>query len=267
MNLAKKKIIVTGLLNRRSIAYGIARACHEARAELAITYQSLAVKDRVAALAQELGCTQLLPCDVGDDAQITELAASLEGSWGTVDGVVHSVAFAPLQAMTGNFIDAVDREALQVATDISVYSLIGLAKALRPILSPDAALVTLSFLGAERAVPSYNVMGVAKAALETTVRYLASDLGPRGVRVNAISAGPVRTASSLAFGLIDESMAIVEREAPLRRNVSLSDIGNVATFLLSDASSAITGEVLHVDCGFHAIVHGLTSIGVEVPQH
>ncbi|HRE12830.1 MAG TPA: SDR family oxidoreductase [Usitatibacteraceae bacterium] len=256
--LKGKRILVTGMLSNRSIAYGVARACHREGAELAFTYQGEGIRDRVADLAREFGDTPLLACDVTDDAQIDAVFAALGERWGHLDGVVHAIAFAPREALKGEFHESTTREAFRVAHDISSYSLVALARGAAPLMKGRAgAIVTLSYLGAIRSVPHYNVMGLAKASLESAVRYLATSLGPHNVRVNAISAGPIKTLAAAGIGDFGKIFRFVERNAPLRRNVTTEEVGNVTAFLLSDLSSGITGEVTYVDAGFSTTTAGL----------
>jgi enoyl-[acyl-carrier protein] reductase I len=249
--LSDKRILITGLLSNRSIAYGIARAMHREGAALAFTFQGEAVKERVMGLAREFGSDVILPCDVASDEQIDALFSALAGRWNALDGIVHSIAFAPREALAGDYLDSVTREAFRMAHDISSYSFAALAKgALLLMQNRKAALLTLTYLGAERSMPSYNVMGLAKASLEANTRYMALSLGPRGIRVNAISAGPIKTLAASGIGSFGRILAYNERTAPLRRNVTTEEVGNVAAFLCSDLASGVTGEVVHVDCGF-----------------
>ena len=255
--LQDKKILITGLLSNRSIAYGIASACHRQGASLAFTYQNADLKDRVIGLAADFGPTPVLPCDVSDDAQIEALFDALRNEWDGLDGLVHSIAFAPREALKGGFLDGLTRDAFRVAQDVSAYSFAALAKAGLPMMQGrKAAMLTLSYLGAVRAVPNYNVMGLAKASLEATVRYLAQDLGPKGIRVNAISAGPIKTLAAAGISGFGKILKAVEDNAPLRRNVTIDDVGNAAAFLLSDLAAGITAEITYVDSGFSAIVGG-----------
>lgn len=250
--LAGRRILVTGLLSNRSIAYGIAKACRREGAELAFTYQGERVEDRVRDLAKEFDSTLVFPCDVARDDEIDALFKSLAGHWDSLDGLVHSIAFAPREALAGDFLDAISREAFAVAHDVSSYSFAALAKAARPLMQGrDAALITLSYLGAERSLPNYNVMGLAKASLEANVRYMAQSLGPGGVRVNAISAGPIKTLAAAGIGNFGKILSANEQAAPLRRNVTIDEVGNAAAFLLSPLASGITGEILYVDAGFN----------------
>ncbi len=249
--LQDKKILVTGLLSNRSIAYGIARAAQREGAQLAFTYQGERVRDRVVELAAEFDSTLVFPCDVASDEEIAALFAQLGAAWDGLDGLVHSIAFAPREALSGDFLDSVSREAFRISHDISAYSFAALAKAARPMMQGrEGALLTLSYLGAERSLPNYNVMGLAKASLEAAVRYMAQSLGPGGIRVNAISAGPIKTLAAAGIGGFGKILSFNEKTAPLRRNVSIEDVGNAAAFLLSPLAAGITGEVLHVDAGF-----------------
>jgi enoyl-[acyl-carrier protein] reductase I len=256
--LQGRRILVTGMLSNRSIAYGIARACQREGAELAFTYQGEGVRDRVADLARGFGTDLVLPCDVADDAQIEALFASLRGRWDGLDGLVHAIAFAPREALKGGFHESVTRENFRMAHDISSYSLAALTKAALPMMQGRAgSIVTLSYLGAERSIPNYNVMGLAKASLEAGVRYLASSLGPGNIRVNAISAGPIKTLAAAGIGGFSKILNFVEKNAPLRRGVTTDEVGNTAAFLLSDLASGITGEVIYVDAGFSTTTAGL----------
>lgn len=254
--LADKKILITGLLSDRSIAYGIAEACKREGATLAFTYVNEKLKGRVVDMAQTFGSDIILPCDVADDAQIAAVFSELGQQWGQVDGLVHSIGFAPREALSGDYLDSVSREAFHIAHDISAYSFAALAKAARPLLSPKAALLTLSYLGAERVMPNYNVMGLAKASLEANVRYMAQSLGASGVRVNAISAGPIKTLAAAGISGFSKILRHVAENAPLRRNVSIEEVGNVAAFLLSDLSSGMTGEITYVDAGYNIVAPG-----------
>ena len=256
--LKDKKILVTGLLSNRSIAYGIARALAREGATLAFTYQSEDIKDRVLQLAREFGTTPVLPCDVSDDGQIDALFAALGKQWGGLDGVVHSIAYAPRETLKGEFLDGLSREAFRVAHDVSAYSFAALAKAALPLMEGrKGALLTLTYLGAARSVPNYNVMGLAKASLEASVRYLAQNLGPKDIRVNGISAGPIKTLASAGIGGFGKILKFVEDNAPMRRNVTTDDVGNAAAFLMSDLAAGITGEITYVDCGFNTVVGGM----------
>lgn len=256
--LAGKKILVTGLLSNRSIAYGIAAAARREGAELAFTYVGERFRERVAEMAGEFGSQLVLPCDVSSDAQIDELFGTLGERWDGLDGLVHAIAFAPREAITGELLDGLSRDAFRQAHDISAYSFPALAKAALPMMQGRrAALLTLTYLGAVRVVPHYNVMGLAKASLEASVRYLASNLGAQGIRVNGISAGPIKTLAASGIAGFSKILKFVEQHAPLRRNVTIEDVGNAAAFLLSDLAAGITGEIVYVDGGFSRVVGGM----------
>ena len=251
MFLAGKRILIMGLLSNRSIAYGIARACRAQGAELAFTYQTDRFKDRVTGMAAEFGSDAVFPCDVGDDAQIAALFDALGARWDGLDGVVHAIAFAPREAISGDFFEGFSREAFRVAHDVSAYSFAGVAQAARPLMAGRrGALLTMSYLGAVRSVPHYNVMGMAKASLEASVRYMASSLGPTGTRVNAISAGPIKTLAASGIKGFSKLLDYAEQNAPLRKNVTIDEVGNVAAFLMSDLASGGTGEITYVDARF-----------------
>jgi enoyl-[acyl-carrier protein] reductase I len=253
--LQDKKILVTGLLSNRSIAYGISKALAREGARLAFTYQNAELRERVQQLAAEFDSPPLFPCDVASDREIEALFAGLGRVWDGLDGIVHSIAFAPREALKGGFLEGLTREAFRVAHEVSTYSFAALARAGLPLMEGRrAALLTLTYLGAVRSVPNYNVMGLAKASLEACVRYLAHDLGPRGIRVNGISAGPIRTLAASGIGGFGRILKFVEENAPLRRNVTIEDVGNAAAFLLSDLAAGITGEITYVDCGFNTTV-------------
>jgi enoyl-[acyl-carrier protein] reductase I len=250
--LSGKKILVTGVLSNRSIAYGIARAARREGAELAFTYAGERFKDRVADIAREFGSELSLPCDVTSDQQIAALFPALRQRWDRLDGLVHAIAFAPREAISGELLDGLSRDAFRQAHEVSAYSFPALAKAALPMMEGRAgAMLTLTYLGAERQIPHYNTMGLAKASLEASVRYLAANLGPRGIRVNAISAGPIKTLAAAGIAGFGKILKHVETFAPLRRNVTIEDVGNAAAFLLSDLAAGITAEVLHVDGGFN----------------
>ncbi|HSQ04538.1 MAG TPA: SDR family oxidoreductase [Burkholderiales bacterium] len=256
--LQGKKILLTGLLSNRSIAYGIAKALSREGATLAYTYQNEELRGRVEQLASEFGGALLLPCDVSDDAQIEQVFAGLARQWDGLDGIVHSVAYAPREALKGDFIEGLNREVFRVSHEVSSYSFAALAKAGLPMMNGrQAALLTLSYLGAVRSIPHYNVMGLAKASLEASVRYLAQDLGPRGIRVNGISAGPIKTLAAAGISGLNKILKFVEENAPLRRNVTIDDVGNAAAFLMSDFAAGITGEIMFVDAGFNSRVGGM----------
>jgi enoyl-[acyl-carrier protein] reductase I len=253
--LAGKRLLVTGMLSNRSIAYGIAVAAHREGAQLAFTCQGERVRERTVDLAREFGAAdRVFDCDVASDEQIAQVFSDVAQHWDSLDGLVHAIAFAPREALAGDYLDNATREAFHVAHDISAYSLTAMAKAALPLMLGRAgSILTLSYLGAERAIPNYNVMGVAKAALEANVRYLAASLGPRGIRVNALSAGPIKTLAAAGIGGFGKILAAVEQTAPLRRNVTIGDVGNAAAFYLSDLAAGITGEVTYVDSGYNII--------------
>jgi len=245
---------VMGVANERSIAWGIARRAAQAGAELAFTYQGEKLRDRVAGFAAEFGSDIVLPLDVSSDAEIDAVFSTLGERWDGLDCLVHSVGFAPRDQLEGSYIDAVTREGFRIAHDISAYSLAGLAKGARALMrGRNGAIVTMSYLGAVRTVPNYNVMGVAKASLEANVRYLADSMGPEGVRVNAVSAGPIRTLAASGISGFKGMLAEAEGKTPLRRNVTIDEVGNAAAFLSSDLASGITGDVLYVDSGYHIL--------------
>ena len=256
--LADKRILITGVLSKHSIAYGIAKACHREGAQLAFTYQNERFLDRINKFAAEFDSTMVFPCDVADDAQIEKLFADLGTQWDGLDGLVHAIAYAPNEAIEGDFLDGISRESFRIAHDISSYSYPALAKAARPLLlkGNNAALVALTYLGAERTMPNYNTMGLAKASLEAAVRYAAVSLGPEGTRVNAISAGPNKTLAASGIGSFGKLLAFNEHNAPLRRNVTIDEVGNTAAFLCSDLASGVTGEVMYVDAGFNITALG-----------
>jgi enoyl-[acyl-carrier protein] reductase I len=256
--LANRKILITGLLSSRSIAYGIAQACRREGAELAFTFVNDDLKDRVVKLAADFGDSLVLRCDVTRDDDIATLFDALAREWGGIDGLLHSIAFAPREALAGDYLNALTREGFATAHDVSSYSFAALAKAARPLMQGRrGAMLTLTYLGALRAMSNYNVMGLAKASLEANVRYLALCLGPEGIRVNAISAGPIKTLAASGIGGFSKILRFVEKNAPLRRNVTIEEVGNVAAFLLSDLASAITAEITYVDCGFSTVAAGM----------
>ena len=257
--LSGKKILVTGVISNRSIAYGVAKAARREGAEIALTYQNERFKERVTDMAKELGSSLAFPCEVTNDAEIDALFDQVKSSWGTLDGLVHAIAFAPREAIAGDFLEGISREAFRQAHDISSYSFAALAKGALPLLSKNASLLTLTYLGSVRVVPNYNTMGLAKASLEAAVRYLASSLGPQGIRVNGISAGPIKTLAAAGISGFGKILKFVEEHAPLRRNVTTEDVGNAAAFLLSDLAAAVTGEILYVDAGFSHVVAGIPS--------
>lgn len=255
--LQDKKILITGLLSNRSIAYGIAKACHREGAQLAFTYAGERFLDRTTQFAKEFDSTLIFPCDVSEDVQIENLFVELKKHWDTLEGLVHSIAFAPTEAIAGDFLEGLSREGFRIAHDISAYSFAALAKAAKPMLHEGSSLLTLSYLGAIRALPNYNTMGLAKASLEAAVRYLAQSLGGQGVRVNAISAGPIKTLAASGIKDFSKILNFVAEHAPLKRNVTIEEIGNTAAFLLSNWASAITAEVTYVDAGFSQVVPGM----------
>jgi len=252
--LAGKRALIVGVATDRSIAWGIAQAMHREGAELAFTYLNDKLKERVEPLAQSLGSKLILPLDVSQDAQLDALFETLKREWGSLDIVVHAVAFAPREAIMGSFVEATSRDAFRIAHDISSYSLTALARGAQPLMAGrNGAIVTLSYLGAVRSIPNYNVMGLAKASLEANVRFLAADLGPKGIRVNGISAGPIKTLSAAGIAGFRKMLARVAEVAPLRRNVTPEDVGNTAAFLCSDLAGGITGEIIYVDSGFSTV--------------
>ena len=252
-----KKILITGLISNRSIAYGVAQACHREGAQLAFSYAGERFKARVEGFAGEFGSQLAFECDAQSDEQIEALFASLAQSWGSIDGLVHSLAFAAPEAISGDFLDGISREAYRQAHDISAYSFAAMAKAARSRLSPNASLLTMTYLGSQRSMPNYNTMGLAKASLEACVRYAAQALGPQGARVNAISAGPIKTLAASGVKDFGSMLDLCERSSPLGRNVSALEVGNAAAFLLSDLASGVTGEIMRVDAGFSNTVPGL----------
>lgn len=257
--LHNKRALIVGVASNRSIAYGIAEAMVREGAEIALTYQNDKLKDRVQKLADELGAKIVLPCEVSSDQEIDAMFSALGQHWDGLDCIVHSVAFAPREALEGTYLESVTRENFRIAHDVSSYSFAALAKGGQQLMAGrNGALLTLSYLGAERAMPNYNVMGVAKASLEANVRYMAASLGPEGIRVNAVSAGPIRTLAASGIANFRDMLAKGEQAAPLRKNVSIEEVGNAAAFLCSDLASGITGEILYVDGGYNIV--GLAGI-------
>ncbi|WP_153147701.1 enoyl-ACP reductase FabI [Dechloromonas sp. H13] len=255
--LADKKILITGLLSKHSIAYGIAKACHREGAQLAFTYQNERFEERIKKFAAEFGSDIIIPLDVSSDEQIDSLFGELGKRWDGLDGLVHSIAYAPTEAIEGDFLNGISREAFRIAHDISSYSYAALAKGARPMMQGrKASLLALSYLGAERTMPNYNTMGLAKASLEAATRYLAFSLGPEGIRANAISAGPIKTLAASGIGSFGKLLAYNAHHAPLRRNVTIEEVGNAAAFLLSDLASGITGEIMYVDGGMNTTALG-----------
>jgi enoyl-[acyl-carrier protein] reductase I len=255
--LTGKRALIVGLLSNRSIAYGIAEAMKREGAELAFTYQIDKFKDRVTRFAEEFGSDIALPCDVSDDSQIDTMFEELGKRWDGLDIIVHSVAFVPKVALDGDYLDSVTREYFRIAHDVSSYSFAALAKAGLPMMQGrNASLLTISYIGAERTLPNYNVMGLAKASLEANVRYMAQCLGPKGIRVNAVSAGPIKTLAASGISGFDRILGFYETHAPLRRNVTIEEVGNTSAFLCSDLASGITGEITYVDGGFNITAAG-----------
>ena len=247
--LSGKRLLITGVLSNRSIAYGIARACRREGAELAFSYVGDRFKDRVSEFAVDFDSKLVYNCDVANDAQIDAMFADLGQVWPEFDGFVHSIGFAPKEAIAGDFLDGLTRENFRIAHDISAYSFPAMAKAAAPRLRAGSALLTLTYLGALRSMPNYNTMGLAKASLEASVRYLAASLGPKGVRVNGISAGPIKTLAAAGIKGFSKMLEASSR-SPLGRNVTIDDVGNVAAFLLSDLAAGVTSEITYVDGGF-----------------
>ncbi len=256
--LTNKQILITGLLSNRSIAYGIAKAMHREGATLAFTYQGEDVRKRVEKLAAEFDSHLLFPCDVTNDEEITLCFENLGKQWDGLDGIIHSIAFAPREALSGDYLESVSRDAFRIAHEVSSYSFSALAKAgLHLMQGRNAALLTLSYLGAVQVMPNYNVMGLAKASLEANVRFMASSLGSKGIRVNAISAGPIKTLAAAGIGNFGKLLGYTERVSPLRRNVTTEEVGNTAAFLCSELASGITGEITYVDAGFNTVAFDL----------
>ncbi|MHC8441859.1 MAG: enoyl-ACP reductase FabI [Candidatus Eutrophobiaceae bacterium] len=253
--LDNKRILITGLANERSIAKGIADAMHREGAQLAFTYQNERLRGRVEKIAKHLDSSICIPCDVASDEQIDRAFEMLDASWDGLDGVVHSIAFAPREHLQGNYLDHLTREGFLLAHEISSYSFSALAQRARSRMQGrNGSLLSLSYIGAVRAAPNYNVMGLAKASLEANVRYMAAALGPEGIRVNAISAGPVRTLAATGIKGLKDFMEQMEATSPLRRNVSIAEVGNTGAFLCSELASGITGEITYVDSGYHAVM-------------
>ncbi len=261
--LTGKKLLITGVLSNRSIAYGIAKACHAQGAELAFSYVGERFKDRITGFAAEFDSTLIFDCDVASDEQIERMFSDLSQTWPKIDGFVHAIGFAPREAIAGDFLDGLSREAFRIAHDISAYSFPGMAKAALPYLNDKAALLTLSYLGALRTIPNYNTMGLAKASLEASVRYLAESLGPKGIRVNGISAGPIKTLAASGIKDFGKLLGMVAGASPLRRNVTIEDVGNVAAFMLSDLASGVTAEITYVVGGFSQTA-GMSAISVAL---
>jgi enoyl-[acyl-carrier protein] reductase I len=250
LSLEGRTAVVFGVANKRSIAWGITQRLHAAGANLAVTYQNERLKDQAEELVSSLPGAQAFQCDVSHDNQIEVLFAALRERYGKLHTLVHSVAFAPAEELNGEFVNT-SREGFRIAHDISVYSLIALARGAAPLMTDGGSILTLTFYGAEKVVPNYNVMGVAKAGLEASVRYLAANLGPKKIRVNAISAGPLKTLAARGISGLSDMLSVHAQKAPLRRNVELDEVGATALFLASDLSTGITGETLYVDCGYN----------------
>jgi enoyl-[acyl-carrier protein] reductase I len=246
------------VLSNRSIAYGIAKACHAQGAELAFSYVGERFKERITEFAADFNSTLIFDCDVGDDAQIEKLFVDLATHWPQFDGFVHSIGFAPREAIAGNFLEGLSREAFKIAHDISAYSFPAMAKAALPYLRDKSALLTLTYLGSDRIIPNYNTMGLAKASLEASVRYTAEALGPKGIRVNGISAGPIKTLAASGIKDFGKLLKVVADASPIRRNVTIDDVGNVAAFLLSDLAGGVTAEITYVDGGFNKTMGVIT---------
>jgi enoyl-[acyl-carrier protein] reductase I len=256
--LTGKKILIVGIASNRSIAYGIAQAMHREGAELAFSYANDRLKPRVEKFAAEFESDITLPCDVASDEEITDLFDQLGKRWDRLDALVHSVAFAPREALAGDYLENLDREGFRLAHDISSYSLAAMAKAGRPMMqNTNGSIITMTYLGSQRALPNYNIMGVAKASLEANVRYLAAALGPEGIRVNSISAGPIKTLAAAGIGNFKKILDEVATNAPLRRNVTIDDVGNTGAFLCSDLAAGITGENIYVDSGYNIVSMGV----------
>ncbi|MBM2829387.1 MAG: enoyl-ACP reductase [Gammaproteobacteria bacterium] len=252
--LEGKRALIVGVASNRSIAWGIAKAMHREGAQLAFTYQNEKLRERVENFASQVNSEITVPCDVASDEQIQAVFDHIDDYWDSLDILVHSVAYAPRDQLEGEYLESVTREGFLTAHEISSYSFSALGDAARPMMKGrNGAMLTLTYIGAVRAMPNYNVMGVAKASLEANVRYMASSLGPEGIRVNAISAGPIRTLAAAGIKGMREFLSYVEKVSPLRRNVTIDEVGNVAAFLCSDYASAITGEITYVDCGYNAI--------------
>jgi enoyl-[acyl-carrier protein] reductase I len=257
--LAGKKLLITGVLSNRSIAYGIAKACHAQGAELAFSYQGERFKERITEFAADFGSNLVFDCDVSSDEQIAAMVSGLTAAWPRFDGFVHAIGFAPREAIAGDFLEGLSREAFAIAHDISAYSFPALTKAMLPHFNDKASVLTLSYLGALRNVPNYNTMGLAKASLEASVRYLAESLGShnRGMRANGISAGPIKTLAASGIKGFGKILDVVANNSPIRRNVTIEDVGNVAAFLLSDLAAGVSAEITYVDGGFSQVVPGI----------
>jgi enoyl-[acyl-carrier protein] reductase I len=256
--LTGKKLLITGVLSNRSIAYGIAKSCHAQGAELAFGYVGERFKDRITEFAADFGSKLIFDCDVGDDTQIEKMFADLSMHWSQFDGFVHSIGYAPREAIAGDFLEGLSREGFKIAHDISAYSFPAMSKAALPYLRENSALLTLTYLGALKVVPNYNTMGLAKASLEASVRYLADSLGHKKMRVNGISAGPIKTLAASGIKDFGKILGAVAKASPIRRNVTIEDVGNVAAFLLSDLAGGVSAEIVYVDGGFSHVVGGIS---------
>lgn len=257
MLLHNRTILISGLLSKRSIAYGIAQRCFDQGAQLAFTYENERVRERVAELTEDFQSKILIACDVSNDDSIEQCFTQLAKHWTHIDGLVHAIAYAPREAVSGDFLDACTRDNFRIAHDISAYSFPAMLKAARRLLHEGSSALTISYLGARQVLPNYNVMGLAKASLEASVRYLAQELGAYGIRVNAISAGPVKTLAAAGIKDFDKIFNVVKSQAPLQRNINIDDVGKAAAFLLSDWASGITSEVIFVDAGYRQVISGL----------
>ena len=258
--LAGKKLLITGVLSNRSIAYGIAKSCHAQGAELALSYVGERFKERITEFAADFDSKLIFDCDVGSDEQIAQMFKDLEVHWPTFDGFVHAIGYATRESIAGDFLEGLSREGFKIAHDISAYSFPAMAKAALPMLNPKSALLTLTYLGAMRTVPNYNTMGLAKASLEASVRYLAESLGPKNMRVNGISAGPIKTLAASGIKGFGKILSVVAAQSPIRRNVTIDDVGNVAAFLLSDLAAGVSAEITYVDGGFSQVVGGIAGV-------
>jgi enoyl-[acyl-carrier protein] reductase I len=257
--LSGKKLLITGVLSNRSIAYGIAKACYEQGAELAFSYVGERFKDRITEFANDFNSKLIFDCDVGSDEQIEKMFHDLSAHWPKFDGFVHSIGYAPRESIAGDFLDGLSREGFKIAHDISAYSFPAMAKAALPMLNERSALLTLTYLGAIKTVPNYNTMGLAKASLEASVRYLAESLGSKGqhLRVNGISAGPIKTLAASGIKGFGKILSVVAEASPIRRNVSIEDVGNVAAFLMSNLAAGVSAEIVYVDGGFSHVIGGI----------
>ena len=258
--LSGKKLLITGVLSNRSIAYGIAKACYEQGAELAFSYVGERFKDRITEFANDFNSKLIFDCAVGSDEQIEKMFKDLSEHWPKFDGFVHSIGYAPREAIAGDFLDGLSREGFKIAHDISAYSFPAMAKAALPMLNERSALLTLTYLGAIKTVPNYNTMGLAKASLEASVRYLAESLGSKGqhMRVNGISAGPIKTLAASGIKGFGKILSVVAEASPIRRNVSIEDVGNVAAFLMSNLAAGVSAEIVYVDGGFSQVIGGIS---------